>query len=154
VQKAEEWGTRIPIGLLYERQSATFEEECMPLKAFACSAGTRSAECECPDRRVPVERETECWKAEYLGRPFGISVRLHWSWFIIFAYVTWSLAGFYFPDAYPLWNTAARVVAGLVTSLLFFLSVLGHELAHSLVGRSAGIPIDSITLFVLAASPG
>ncbi|MCX5998873.1 MAG: site-2 protease family protein [Chloroflexi bacterium] len=88
-----------------------------------------------------------------LGRPFGISVRLHWSWFIVFVYVTWSLAMYYFPQTYPQkdypqWNETAYVVAGLATSSFVFLSVLAHEMAHSLVGRSVGVNIDSITLFV------
>ena len=84
-----------------------------------------------------------------LGRFFGISVRLHWSWFIIFGLVTWSLADFFFPDAYPGWSTSTYVITGLATSLLFFASVLVHELAHSLVATAAGIPIHSITLFIL-----
>jgi Zn-dependent protease/CBS domain-containing protein len=84
-----------------------------------------------------------------LGTFFGISVRLHWSWFLIFVLVTWSLAAFYFPDRYPEWSRGGYVVMGLATSLLLFCSVLVHELAHSLVARAAGIPIHSITLFFL-----
>ncbi|RLC94629.1 MAG: protease [Chloroflexi bacterium] len=83
-----------------------------------------------------------------LGTIFGISVRLHWSWFIIFFLVTWSLAAYYFPDAHPDWSRATAVVTALATSLLFFASVLAHELAHSVVAMRAGIPIHSITLFV------
>jgi len=44
-----------------------------------------------------------------LGTIFGISVRLHWSWFIIFFLVTWSLAAYYFPDAHPDWSRATAV---------------------------------------------
>ncbi len=84
-----------------------------------------------------------------LGRFFGISVRLHWSWFFIFLLVTWSLAVFYFPDRYPEWSRGGYVVMGLATSILLFASVLIHELAHSLVAKAAGIPIESITLFLL-----
>jgi Zn-dependent protease len=82
-----------------------------------------------------------------LGKIFGIEVRLHYSWFIIFFLVTISLAGQIFPAQYH-WNLWAYWMVGLVTSLLFFVSVLAHELAHSLVGRANGVPIKSITLFI------
>ena len=83
-----------------------------------------------------------------LGRFFGISVRLHWSWFLIFALVTWLLGAYYFPDRYPHWSTTTHWVTGVGTSILFFSSVLAHELAHSLVAKAAGIQIRSITLFI------
>ena len=76
-----------------------------------------------------------------LGKLFGIQVRLHYSWFIIFMLVTLSLV-------YPNWSQSLSWVIGIITSLLFFASVLAHELAHSLVGRANGIPIKSITLFI------
>ena len=76
-----------------------------------------------------------------LGKLFGIQFRLHFSWFIIFALVTFSLV-------YPDYSQWFHWVIGVVTSLLFFASVIAHELAHSLVGRNEGIPIDSITLFI------
>ena len=75
-----------------------------------------------------------------LGKLFGIQVRLHYSWFIIFLLVTLSLV--------PNWSQSLSWVIGIITSLLFFASVLAHELAHSLVGRANGIPIKSITLFI------
>lgn len=83
-----------------------------------------------------------------LGRFLGISIRLHWSWFFVFFLVTWSLAVYYFPDTYDNWSRATYIVTGLATSLLFFASVLVHEMAHSLVARAEGIPIHSITLFI------
>ena len=72
-----------------------------------------------------------------LGRIFGIYIRLHYSWFFIFILITWSLAGSYFPTVYPEWSQATAVVIGLATSILFFASVLTHELAHSLITKSA-----------------
>ncbi|MCL0092319.1 site-2 protease family protein [Dehalococcoidia bacterium] len=84
-----------------------------------------------------------------LGSFHGISIRLHYSWFIVFALVTFALAANYFPIAYPHWSLTARVAVGLATSLLFFGSVLAHELAHSLVAQAAGIRVHSITLFIL-----
>jgi len=76
-----------------------------------------------------------------LGRLFGIQVRLHFTWFIIFVLVTVSLV-------YPNWLHLLSWIMGIATSLLFFASVLAHELAHSLVGRVNGVTIKSITLFI------
>jgi len=76
-----------------------------------------------------------------LGKIFGIQVRLHFTWFIIFFLVIVSLVS---PD----WSQWLSWVIGIITSLLFFASVLAHELAHSLVGRANGVPIKSITLFI------
>jgi Zn-dependent protease/CBS domain-containing protein len=76
-----------------------------------------------------------------LGKVFGIEVRLHYTWFIIFILVTVSLV-------YPNWSQGFSWGMGILTSLLFFASVLAHELAHSLVGRANDIPIKSITLFI------
>jgi Zn-dependent protease len=83
-----------------------------------------------------------------IGKAFGISLRLHYSWFLIFALVTWALAGSYFPSVYPTWSLSARIGAGLITSVLFFGSVLAHELMHSIVSQRQGIPVQSITLFL------
>jgi len=83
-----------------------------------------------------------------LGRIFGIQFRLHYTWFVIFVLITVSLSWQYFPFAYPEWNTLTYWVTGIFTSLLFFISVVAHELAHSLVGRANGIPVKSITLFL------
>lgn len=75
------------------------------------------------------------------GKLFGIQFRLHYTWFIIFIMVTLSLVN-------PNYSEWFYWVIGIITSLLFFASVLAHELAHSLVGRANGIPITSITLFI------
>jgi Zn-dependent protease/predicted transcriptional regulator len=84
-----------------------------------------------------------------IGKVFGIQIRLHYSWFAIFALVTWALAASYFPLNYPGWTLTAKVAVGFVTSILFFGSVLVHELAHSLVAQHQGIKVESITLFIL-----
>jgi Zn-dependent protease/CBS domain-containing protein len=84
-----------------------------------------------------------------IGKAFGISLKLHYSWFFIFALITWALAANYFPDVYPNWSLAMKIGAGLLTSILFFGSVLLHELMHSLVAIHEGIKIQSITLFFL-----
>jgi Zn-dependent protease/predicted transcriptional regulator len=75
-------------------------------------------------------------------------LRLHYSWFFIFGLIAWALASSYFPDVFPDWSLATYWLIGLATSLLFFASLLLHEMAHSLVAKAAGIPIRSITLFI------
>jgi Zn-dependent protease len=82
-----------------------------------------------------------------LGRIFGIPVFLHASWFIIFALITLSLSA-QFGMEYPQWSRTTRWTASVLTSLLFFGSVLFHELAHSVVALYYRIPVVSITLFV------
>jgi Zn-dependent protease/predicted transcriptional regulator len=83
-----------------------------------------------------------------IGKAFGISLRLHYSWFIIFALITWALTASYFPSVYPAWSLGTRIAAGIITSLLFFGSVLAHELMHSIVAQHQGLPVQSITLFI------
>jgi Zn-dependent protease len=83
-----------------------------------------------------------------LGRLFGIQFRVHYTWFIIFILITGSLSWQFFPDSFPGWSWWQYWVVGAATSLIFFASVVAHELAHSLVGRTGGITIKSITLFI------
>ncbi|HEY55396.1 MAG TPA: site-2 protease family protein [Dehalococcoidia bacterium] len=83
-----------------------------------------------------------------IGRIFGIQFRLHYTWFAIFLLVTVSFSWQLFPAAYPDWSQFLYWSIGIATSLLFFASVLAHELAHSLVGRANDIPVKSITLFI------
>lgn len=84
-----------------------------------------------------------------IGKFFGIQLRLHYSWFFIFTLVTYVLAGVYFPSTYPDWTLAMKIGAGLVTSLLYFSSVVIHEMSHSLVAIREDIKIKDITLFFL-----
>ncbi|MFQ6067027.1 MAG: site-2 protease family protein [bacterium] len=84
-----------------------------------------------------------------IGRVFGIDIRIDSSWVIIFAIVTWMLAGYYFPSQYANWPLWQYLLMGAITSLLFFASVLLHELAHSLVALKQGEEVRSITLFIL-----
>lgn len=83
-----------------------------------------------------------------LGRILGVPVGLHWTWFIIFALVTWSLARGYFPNEYPQLPLTSVWLLGAITSLLFFVSVLLHELGHSVVAIRNKIPVRDITLFI------
>ncbi|MCK4368568.1 MAG: site-2 protease family protein [Dehalococcoidales bacterium] len=79
-----------------------------------------------------------------LGRIFGVSIRLHYTWALAFALIT-AIMVTQFPEAYPLWQ---RVSFGIATSLLFFISVSIREFIISLTALSRGIPVKSITLFV------
>ncbi len=83
-----------------------------------------------------------------IGRIFGFEINVHWSWFFIFFLVTASFATSVLEDSYPeLTETQRWVVAGFI-ALLFFCSILLHEISHSVVARRYGIPVPSITLFV------
>jgi Zn-dependent protease/CBS domain-containing protein len=84
-----------------------------------------------------------------LFRIAGIDIGIHYSWIFIFLFFWWTLAQGYLPQAHPGWSSAAYWLTGAVTSLLLFISVLLHELSHSLVARSRGMPVNSITLFIL-----
>jgi len=83
-----------------------------------------------------------------LGRVFGIPIGINYSWLIIFVLVTLSLSTVYFPSQHPEWSPALAWSIGAATSLLFFLSVIIHELAHSVVSVANGVPVQSITLFI------
>lgn len=84
-----------------------------------------------------------------LGRFFGIPIAIHYSWLFIFALVVWSLAADYLPMHHPGITGGANWAWAIVAALLFFASVLAHELAHSLVARASGIPVNGVTLFAL-----
>jgi len=81
-----------------------------------------------------------------IGRVFGIPIYLHLSWILIFGLITYSLVD-EFGARYPQWSNQQLWSLGLLTSLLFFGSVLFHELSHSVVARHYRIPVASITLF-------
>jgi Zn-dependent protease len=83
-----------------------------------------------------------------LGRILGIPIGLDPSWFLMFALVTWMLAASYFPSEFKNWPTAEYWIVGAVTAILFFASVVLHELGHSVLALRYKIPVTSITLFI------
>ncbi len=82
-----------------------------------------------------------------LGRVLGIRVGIHYTWFIIFALISVSLAN-HFQATEPDWSIGAAWVTAIITALLFFASIVLHELGHSVVALAHGVPVQSITLFI------
>lgn len=87
-----------------------------------------------------------------LGKVFGIKLQVNLSWFVIFAIVSIFLATDVFPSSLSGKSDIAYWVMGSVSSLLFFASVLVHELAHSVTSIYRGIPVKSITLFIFGGA--
>ncbi len=78
----------------------------------------------------------------------GIEIRLDYSWFIIFAILAYYFGFSYFPALLPDISNWLLAIITIVTVLLFFISVLAHELSHSLVAKSRGLPVKRISLWV------
>lgn len=83
-----------------------------------------------------------------LGRIAGIAVGFNWSVLVIFWLITWSLAVGEFPQANPGETDTSYWVAALLTGLVFFASLLAHELGHALVARRLGMQVEGITLWL------
>ena len=86
------------------------------------------------------------------ARIMGIPIGINYSWFVIFFLITATLGQYVFPWLYPDWSTPVYWIVGLCTSLLFFASLLAHELAHSFVAVRRGIEVRSITLFIFGGA--
>lgn len=82
-----------------------------------------------------------------IGRIFGIPIYLDLSWILIFGLITLSLA-MQFTQEHPQWTATEHWALGILTSVLFFASVVFHELAHSVVAQGYKIKVLSITLFI------
>src|SRR5437588_7566223 len=79
----------------------------------------------------------------------GIDIYIHVSWLIILVFLTFSLATGWFPQLYPGYSATTYFILGFVSAVLLFVSVLLHELAHSVVARARGLPVKNITLFII-----
>jgi Zn-dependent protease len=83
-----------------------------------------------------------------LGRIAGIRIGVNWSWLIAFALIAWSLAVTVFPSQNPGLSDAAYLAMALVATVLFFVSLLAHELGHAFTARREGMEIEGITLWL------
>jgi Zn-dependent protease/CBS domain-containing protein len=83
-----------------------------------------------------------------IGRVFGIPIDLDYSWFLIAALITWMLAVNYYPAEFKGGTSVEYWLMGAVTAVLFFGSIVVHELAHSWVALRYKIPVRRITLFI------
>ncbi len=97
------------------------------------------------EEKAPARRRSGL----FIGRWFGIEFYLDASWFLIAAIVTHQLATQYFPDALPGRSFGVYLALGGSAALLFFLSILLHELGHSLVSQRCGIRVPRITLLFI-----
>jgi Zn-dependent protease/predicted transcriptional regulator len=82
-----------------------------------------------------------------IGSILGIPIYLHASWLLIFGLITYTL-GMQFTQSHPQWSSTQHWTVGVLTSMLFFASVLFHELSHSVVAMHYKIRVASITLFL------
>ena len=83
-----------------------------------------------------------------LGKLFGIEIGLHYSWFLIALLITMSL-GSQFQESHAEWGTSVIWALAALTAILFFVTLLAHEMSHALVARSRGLTTRAITLFAL-----
>lgn len=83
-----------------------------------------------------------------LGRIRGIEIGANWSWLIIFALVTFSLATSVFPSAKPGFTDSVYAAMAAIATILFFCSLLLHELGHALCAEREGMHIEGITLWL------
>ncbi len=97
-----------------------------------------------PPRRLAVQPTG----GVHLGTIGGIEITADWSLVIIFLLITFSLATGVFPAWHTDWGPAISWLTALAAAVLFFASVLVHELSHAIVGRANGVEIRRITLFM------
>jgi Zn-dependent protease len=89
-----------------------------------------------------------------LFRIFGIDVQLHFTWWFVFGLLSWSLSSSFFPQFFPGYEIKTYWIMGILAALLLFISVLLHELAHSLVAKAQKISVKTITLFFFGGVAG
>jgi Zn-dependent protease len=83
-----------------------------------------------------------------LGSVFGVPIGLNFSWFLTFGFVILTLAIRVYPDVFPDSSTWLYWFMAVISGVLFFASILTHEMAHSLIAKAYGIPVKGITLFI------
>ena len=83
-----------------------------------------------------------------LGQIAGIRIGLHWSWLVVFALITWTLKAGIFPATNPGQSEGTYLAMAVAASVLFFGSLLLHELGHAFQARREGMEIEGITLWL------
>jgi Zn-dependent protease/predicted transcriptional regulator len=83
-----------------------------------------------------------------LGSIGGFEIRVDLSWLLIFFLILWTLTANVFPANAPGLSRGVYIGMGIVGTVFFFVSLILHELSHSVVARAKGIPVEGITLFV------
>src|SRR5687768_10161294 len=101
------------------------------------------------DSRLPRRRRVFLVNPSFqLARIAGIRIGVHWSWLIVFALIVWSLASAVFPSQNPGFSDGEYVAMAVVAALLFFASLLLHELGHALQARRDEVEIEGINLWL------
>jgi Zn-dependent protease len=102
-----------------------------------------------PSGRDPAtERGGPMHASLSLGRLAGVEIGVNWSWLVIFGLITWSLGSVVFPDSNPGLGDGAYAAMAGVAAVLFFSSLLLHELGHAIVARREGMEIEGIVLWM------
>ncbi len=91
-------------------------------------------------------------KGFVVGTFFGIQLRIDYSWFIIFVLVVWVVITSYIPAYTKSLSSLALIGAGVLITIIFFISLVAHEYAHSIVANRRGVRIKRITLFLLGGA--
>jgi Zn-dependent protease/CBS domain-containing protein len=83
-----------------------------------------------------------------LGKIAGIDIGIHYTWIFALILFTWLFAQGTFPAAFPGWSTTTYWIAGVIVAIMLFVSVLIHEICHSLVAINRGLKVKSIVLYI------
>jgi len=83
-----------------------------------------------------------------IGKIAGIEIGIHYTWIFAFILFAWIFAASTFPALFPNWTVTEYWISGVIVSFLIFVSVLIHELCHSLVAISRGMKVTSIVFFI------
>jgi Zn-dependent protease len=81
-----------------------------------------------------------------IGRLAGVPIAVHFSWLVVAAMIALSLAA-HFERGYATWSPTTIWTTAIVTSALFFIILVAHELSHAIMAKTRGMPVRSITLF-------